>query len=325
MKKAFAFSIWSLIKTALIALVMFFLFVAPSLMLASEFSNGNLSRFGENQLQRPYGGLFTEVASFLNTYALEKSIIVMTEDYPLQYYLNKNLTVMSLTLSGNLAALRAAVESNSPSFISVYLHELGVRYFLEQKETSPFKEQFSNRSILLDVMRNPMYFRILQSFQKWNLYESIEGSYAVVKGWESNSTKGNWSYFSQAPMGNYSFENKDGVLNISISGNSSVMLRRNELPSLNTSEYQFVACNVRGSSNARWLFRLFSKDGTSYDFPFYSSPTENWKIYVFDFSATRLKNQLLDSNAYLEVQSNDNNPSNLQLAFYIIYKYKPLS
>jgi len=76
---------------------------------------------------------------------------------------------------------------------------------------------------------------------------------------------------------------------------------------------------VKGTENARWLFRLFFQDGTSYDFPWWGTPTTNWGIYLFDMaSVPDLKDKVLRHDAYLVVMTTDGKPASVYIDFYQI-------
>jgi len=274
-----------------------------------------------------YGGLFTEVAPYLEYHAEDGEVIIMTESYGLQYHLHRNVRVIALSVPGNLAALRDVIESNDSAVVLSSLREYGVRYFLLRKGRPQFTEYLSNRSILLDIVRDPRYFELI-SFKNWDLYEFIQGRKMVVIGWKDDSFTSNWTYIEgySTKNANWSFISDSDVLTVTVAGNATVYFRYLGLPFLNTTEYQYVACRVRGSPNARWLFRLFSQDGSlSYDFPYWWKPSEDWDIYPFSIAETRLKDQLLDQQAFLDVKSVDSNPARIYVDFYFIYKYESVT
>jgi hypothetical protein len=303
----------------------FLLLVAPYIWLTYEFSGGNIQVFGENQLKPIYEGLFTEVAPYLEGHIKDGDVILMPDSYPLQYYLRRNVIVIALDVPGNLAALRSVVESENSSLVLSSLRELGVRYFLLRKGTSPFMKKLSNESMLLNVLRDPRYFMLARSFYVWDLYEFIEGRYLVVKGWEDSSFMENWTYVEgdSTKGANYSFTSNGDIVSVSVVANFKVTFQYLGLLPLNTQEYSYIACRVKGRPNARWLFRLISQDGKiGYDFPYWRAPSKNWETYLFSIAETPLKDQLLSQRVFLEIQSVDSSPATLYVYFYMIFKYE---
>jgi len=73
-----------------------------------------------------------------------------------------------------LATFRSIIESSNSSMILYSLHDISIRYFLVQKGTNPLMENLSSESALLSVLRDPKYFRLVEIFETWNLYEFIE-------------------------------------------------------------------------------------------------------------------------------------------------------
>jgi len=302
----------------------FLLLVTPYIWLTYEFSGGNIQAFGENQLKPKYGGLFTEVTPYLENQVEDGDVILMTDYYPLQYYLHRNVRVITLNEPGNLAAFRSAIEGNNSMVVNT-LGKLNVRYVLLMKGRTQFTEYLSNNSRILDVVRDPRYFQLF-SFQNWNLYESIQGTKSVIIGWKDDLFTSNWNYIESYSTKNarWSFTSEGDVLTVTVAGNATVSFRYLGLPLLQTTEYQYIACRVRGSSNARWLFRLFSQDGSlSYDFPYWWKPSGNWETYLFRIDQTPLKDQLLDKQAFLDIKSVDSSPATLYVNFYMIFRYEP--
>jgi len=321
---------WS--KRIILVVLTFSLLVAPYVWLTYEFSGGNIQAFGENQLKPIYGGLFTEVAPYLEYHAEDGEVIIMTESYGLQYHLHRNVRVIALSVPGNLAALRDVIESNDSAVVLSSLREYGVRYFLLGKDRPPFTEYLSNRSILLDIVRDPRYFKLI-SFKNWDLYESIQGRKSVVTGWKDDSFTSNWTYYTtyidggvQNPEGStYSFRSDGGVLNFTISGQGHVCFKYFGIPPINTSEYRYVAVRVKGSPNARWLFRFISRDDVGKDFPYWAAPSQNWRIYTFDMTTEwegTFKNKVFIPDAYLQLKSVDSKPATVYIDFYMVFKYE---
>jgi hypothetical protein len=148
----------------------------------------------------------------------------------------------------------------------------------------------------------------------------------IVKGWEDNSFTENWTYIEELSTrgANFNFTSNGDILTLNVSGNAKITFQYNALPLINTTEYPYVACRVKGSSNARWLFRLISQDGKiGYDFPYWETPSDNWTVYAFNIADTPLKNNVLDRRIYLGMQSIDSNRATLYIDFYMMFKYEP--
>jgi hypothetical protein len=161
------------IKEITLFALIFVISIAPYLVLVYQFSGGNPSNFGYSQLNPLYGGLYTDVATYLNTNANDGEIVLtLNRVYGgLQYYMNKNVTVIAMNVAGNLAAMRNIIESNSTSDIRSSLQLLNVKYFLEWKqETSPFIIKIQNTTFF-QVLHDPGNFSLAKSFTSWNLYE----------------------------------------------------------------------------------------------------------------------------------------------------------
>jgi hypothetical protein len=313
------------LRVALVFILMFMILVAPYIWLTYEFSGGNAQNFGDAQLSPIYNGLFTEVAPYINNNINSNEVILTfsPEFRSLQYYIKENASVVALNIPGNLAAFRAAVEANSSSSVMSTLEQLNVRYFLEKKGgMSPFISKLSNESLLIEVFHDPHYFTLVKSFEDWNLYESIAKKYSIVYGWEDNSFDANWKYAKDYSTlnANWSFNTDGDVLNLSVSGNASVCFQDTMMPNLNMSEYNYVVARVRGSPNTQWLFRLFSKDGLSYDYPYWGSPSEQWQTMLFSIADTPLQGKTLDQSM-LVIRSTNNDSATLYVDFYAVFKY----
>lgn len=312
-------------KKAMLLVLMFSLVVAPYLWLTYEFSGGEIQSFGESQLEPLYGGLFTEIATYLEDHVEDGDVIIMAESPSLQYYLHRNVKVIVLNVAGNLAALRDVIESNDSATVLSSLREYGVRYFLLRKSRTRFTEYLSTKSILLDVVYNPRYFKLI-SFKHWDLYESIEGRKLVVIGWKDDSFTSNWTYYTINPEGlTYSFRSDGNILNFTISGNGQVAFKYSGIPPINASEYRYVAVRVKGSHNARWSFRFFSRGDVGMDFPYWENAPQNWKIYTFDMTTEwegMFKNKVLIPDAYLGLKSVDSKPATVYIDFSMAFKYQ---
>jgi 4-amino-4-deoxy-L-arabinose transferase-like glycosyltransferase len=313
----------ALAKTGVLCFLLFIILVAPYIWLTYEVSGGNVQVFGDAQLRPLYGGLYTEVASYLNNHIEGGTILTTDSAYAtLQYYLHNNVKVIALNVPGNLANFREAIESDNVSIVSTVLLQQNVQYFLEPTGISSLMQKLSDQTILLCVLHDPRYFRLAISFPAWKIYESIVGKAFVVEAWDSHFSQQEWVYDKDysTESGNWSFSNTD-VANIDVAGNTQLAFRYSNLPSINTTMFRYLAVRIKGSDNARWLFRLFSQNGTSYDFPYWGVPAENWDIYVFDLSATPLKNVMLGSQVYLDVRSVSNNTATLNLDSCMIFGY----
>jgi 4-amino-4-deoxy-L-arabinose transferase-like glycosyltransferase len=242
-------------KNAIIFALMFSILVAPYLWLTYEFSGGNMQSFGEAQLKPLYGGLFTEVASYLEGDAKDGDAILVTDIAftGLQYYIRRNVKVIALNAPGNLAAFRNIIECSNSSMISNSLYELGVHYFLEPTGESPFMKKLSRESLLPSVLHDLRYFMLARSFPGWNLYKSTEGGSLIVKAWEDESFSENWTYSEQYSTtgANWSFTSDGNVLTVVVAGNAKASFRYFEIPPINTTEYPYLVARVRGSINAR--------------------------------------------------------------------------
>ena len=82
--------------------------------------------------------------------------------------------------------------------------------------------------------------------------------------------QGDW-VFTNNPQSeglNHSFISDGGILNFTVWGkaNAFASFKYSAIPFLPISEYRYVVCLVKGTENARWLFRLFFQDGTKLRF-----------------------------------------------------------
>lgn len=315
----------ALLGKAVILLLVCVILLMPYLWLTFEFTGGNVQSFGKSQLEPLYGGLYTKVASFLNDHAKDGNIILTTDVAfrSLQYYLHGNVQVVALNAAGNLAAFREVIECNNLSDTAKLLLELHVRYFLEPSGTSPFLEKLSHATLLLNVVHDPRFFKLVENFPAWSIYELVAGESLVIKGWEENSFQMNWTYNEEysTPEADWSLSSDGDVATFTVAGNAKAYFRYLGMPSLNTTEFPYMAAGVKGSPNARWLFRLYTTNGTSYDFPYWAKPSEGWETYVFMIDKTPLRNELLNQEVFLAVESVDSNPATLSIDFYMIFKY----
>jgi hypothetical protein len=306
--------------------LMFSLLVAPYLWITYEFGNGNVYAFGENQLKPLFGGLFTEVAPYLEEHGNNGDVVLMVESYPLQYYLHKNITVLALSVPSDLAAFRSVIESDNLSVVFNSLREIGVRYFLCSKGSSPLTVKLSTASLLLDIIQDPRYVVLDRSFSSWTLYELMgTGKLSIVQGWMDDSFS-NWNYTeAYSTVGAYYDFSSDGtVATINVAGNSRANFKYGEMPRINITEYPYIAYRVKGSSNARWLLRLYAENGQiCYDFPYWQTPTTYWSTFILNMAETPLRGKLLDPGADLAVKSADNDSATLFIDYYMIFKYEP--
>lgn len=153
--------------------------------------------------------------------------------------------------------------------------------------------------------------------------DNVQGTWLLDRVIVDANSQGDWT-FTENPQAiglNYNFSNTAGVLNLTVWGEAEnfVSFQYKKLPPLNTSEFRYVFCLVKGTENAQWLFRLFSNDGESYDFPWWGTPTENWQLYVFDFATIPVfQNATLRNDAYLNLKTTDGKSATVYIDFYQI-------
>jgi hypothetical protein len=119
---------------------------------------------------------------------------------------------------------------------------------------------------------------------------------------------------------NYNFSSDGKVLNFTVSGMTEgfCTYEYSGMPPLKTKDYNYVVCRVKGTSNARWSFRLFFQNGSSNDFPYRQTPSEDWTIYEF----ICLEDAQLRHDAYLAVKTVDGLPASVSVDYYFIMGYK---
>jgi hypothetical protein len=114
------------------------------------------------------------------------------------------------------------------------------------------------------------------------------------------------------------------LLNFTVTGEGHPLYRYVFNMPINTGEFRYIVCRVKGTPNARWLLRLVSEDGGGKDFPYWWIPPEDWRIYSFDLSSEcggAFLNKTL-REAYLSVKSINGKPATVLLDFYQIFKYR---
>jgi hypothetical protein len=312
-----------LLKISMVFIMMFSLLVLPYLSMTYEFSGGRPLSFGNAQMKTLYDGLYTNVASYLNNHIKDGDVILTTDPAynSLQYFVHYDVKVIALGLAGNLAELRDIVQNDNSSQIAESLIQLNVRYFLEPKVTSPFIGKLSNGSLLINVLRDPKYFQLAESFEGWSLYESISNEFTFVTGW--NAASHDWTFYEKYSSDNASWKlASDGqTINVTVSGNSTVALQSLSLNGLNTTELQYVYSLVRGSSGIEWQFCLYSYNGRNYNFPWWGNSTENWQTNVYSINNTYIQNSIL-SQAIITVKNTNDNPATLCLDYQLFnYNY----
>jgi hypothetical protein len=124
---------------------------------------------------------------------------------------------------------------------------------------------------------------------------------------------------------NYSFTNFENgnILNFSVWGKAEgfVSFKNLHMPSISTQQYNYIFCLVKGTENARWMFRLYTTNGSSYDFPWWGTPNADWKLMIFDMSTIQeFKNATLRNDSYLNVKTIDGNTASVYIDFYQIRK-----
>jgi hypothetical protein len=305
-------------KIALLILL-FALMLLPYLAMSFEFGNGNINDFGKNQLDPLYWGLYTNVASYVENNTQNGDVILMLNSYGFQYYLHRDVTVLDLSTPGDLAVFRDAVESSNVSLVLSILDAQNIRYVLLPKGNSPLMTKLSEESILIDIINDPAYFAQAKNFGSWVLYEFIYGRLQITQGWVETSFLTNWTVVS----GNFTnLIGNSTTLSITVSANTTVILRYSGIPTIDTTAYPFLACNLTGSNNARYLFRLFSIDEKiSYDFPYWAIPLENGGIRTYNLAESPLVNTRLSYEAFLDVQSVNQYPATLDVSFFMIFRY----
>jgi len=312
----------AILKIILLSILFSSFLVFPYILLTYEFGGGNIFTFNEKQLE-VWGGVVTEVMPKLDLKDNDTVIISDISRFGLQYFAPKHIYIIDLSIPANLAHFKPLFTSCNISEILNILFEHNVHYFIISPWSTWFEERLLKNSTFSHLINNPEYFRYM-GLSGWKIYEFIKGRYFIVKGWEDSSFTENWEYVESLSTkgANYSFTSDGDVLSVSVAGNATVVFRYFGLPAINTTEYPYIVCRVKGSPNARWLFRLISQDKkVGYDFPYWWKPSENWETYVFYIAETPLKDKLLAREAFLAVKSIDSNPAILYIDFYFIYQY----
>lgn len=322
-KIAGSFHFHSRVSFKKMAMFIFFFstIVVPYLWLPFEFSGGNIYNLGKDQLNPLYGGLFTELASYLENRTQDGDTILMLESNGLQYYLHKNVKVVALAVPGNLATFRSAIESNDSSQLISAMRKLNVRYVLLPKGNSALMEKLNEESLLFSVVHDPTCFVMIKDFNSWKLYELLEGRYLLIKGWEETSFTENWTYY----RGNYTnFESSNNVLSISVPGNTTGVFQYSGMPNINTTTYPYLTIRIKGSPNTRYALRLISEHAEiGYDFSGPDALSENWAANTFNIAESPLEDKLLYSQTYLYVQSADLVTATLFVDLLMIFTYVP--
>lgn len=316
----------TLVQRVTIFSLFFIILVAPYLLLTYDFSGGNIQVFGEKQLNQLGQGLFLEILPYLSSNVHDGDVIVTEQSaYALQYYIHQNIRIIDLTEPADLAAMRGIIENKNATEILNLMRELGVRYFLLPKGENLLMEKLSTKSMLLELVKNPRYFALVVSSEGWELYEILKAEKFIL-GWGDDTFVSNYTNLEEYTTTNssWSFTTDGSMLKVTVSGNARVSFKYVGIPSLNTSVYHYVAVRVKGTTNARWLFRLISNEpqATSWDFPYWGTPTENWNIYVFDINNTLLKDKVLRADAELDFKSVDVNQATIYIDYYLIYGYE---
>jgi hypothetical protein len=313
-------------QKAIVLTLILIIQVVPYVSLTYSFSGGNIALFGENQLNALDEGLFSKILPYLSQNIRDGDVIVTAQSFGLQYYLHGDIRVLDLSLPANLAALMGVIEDENATKILNSIREFGVRYFLLPKSKTPFMQRLSDTSILLRTVKNPQNFILVASSEGWELYEILKTE-KLILGWEDGTFVSNWTNIEKytTPNSSWSFTSNGDILNVTVSGNATVTFQYVGIPSINTSLYHYVAVRVKGTANARWLFRTISNDqqATSYDFPYWWTPPEDWDVYIFDINNTLLKDKVLRPDAYLELRSVDSNPATVYIDYYLIFGYNP--
>lgn len=137
------------------------------------------------------------------------------------------------------------------------------------------------------------------------------------------ASKGIWTFVDDPNSTglSHSFASDGRILNFTVSGkaNSSTTYQYSDLPPLSASEYPYVVFRVKGTTNARWLFRVFFQDGTSYDFPYWGTPPSNWEVHLFVLSSIpQVQGKIISNKANLALMTKDGNPASVYIDFYAI-------
>ena len=153
--------------------------------------------------------------------------------------------------------------------------------------------------------------------------DNVSGTWLIDRAIVDADGRGDWIFTNnpQAEGLDYNFVNYTGVLNLTVWGREEgfASFQNKKIPALPTSEFHYVLCVVKGTENARWLFRLFSSNGTSYDFPWWGAPTADWKLYLFDLSTIAVfQNTTLRNDAYLALKTTDGKPASIYIDLYQI-------
>jgi hypothetical protein len=318
-RKSNPFHLRNLYLKVILFIFLFMLILLPYILMAFEFSNGDINDFGEDELNPLDWGLYTNVASYIENITQNGDVILTLNSASFQYYLNKNVTVLDLSTPGDLAVLRNAVESDNVSLVVNTLHDQNIRYVILPSGNSPIKTKLSEEGIFIDVLTDPLYFAKVKNFGSWIVYDFIYDKLQITQGWAETSFLTNWTVVNGNAK---SFIKNSSTLSITVPANRTVSLQFSGMPIINTSVYPFLAYNLTGSTNARFLFRLFTSDEKiSYDFPYWAIPPENWSIYSFNLAESPIANSTLSYKAFLNVQSVDQYPATIDVSFFMIFKY----
>lgn len=164
----------------LIIIIFFMQQVVPYVALTYEFGNGNIMAFKENQENKIWSDLYTEILPYLknNTKSGDVILTIDTGLTGLQYKLD-SVKFIDITFPDNLASMRELLESNSTEDIVNILHDFNVRYFLLPKwglggpsgYATSFMEWLLNETCLLPIIWNPEISAIRVISGGWTLYE----------------------------------------------------------------------------------------------------------------------------------------------------------
>jgi hypothetical protein len=122
-----------------------------------------------------------------------------------------------------------------------------------------------------------------------------------------------WSMDPRYTNASYVLNSTESSLSLELNAtdiNSRVTIRNLNVPKLNLSDYQYMAVDVVGSSNARILLRFFLDDGSSFDVVYWKAPTTLNSI-TFDLSP--YAGRTLRGDVYISLKSSDGSTSDIEI------------
>jgi hypothetical protein len=300
------------IKTVVIVGLVCSVIVVPRVVFIT--SQGGLSELQDFQLSNYYGSLYDLIVN--DDPPLTGGVLTYMAPPGIHYY-NPELNVIDLRYTANLAYLKDCFTNTTPQESTFKLKQLGINYLL-LNPTNLEELDLALNGKFKSITENSMLSQLIASLGGWYVYEL--GPFELK---ETLIPLSDWSVDLRFTQGNYSIVNNDTGLVIELAAESpgdQVTIINTAFPKLNLTDFDYIAIDATGTSNAEVLFRLYLDNETSIDISYWDAPKQ-LNFSGFETHSSRS----LRGDAYIGLRSSNNTPTSMILHELSIVELVPIA